>query len=247
MELMTKDFVLDIETRHSSDDFIRAAQSEVVRDDPDARLKNPERIQENLEKIEEKYRKARRKVKDKSACLNAAPIGCIGLAADANLHNWSCFDFSREDMERLTVKEEVSIKTFECEKDMMASFVEFVNGHSTEYSRIVGFNSRKFDFSKIRLACRRNGVKVPDILTGAYKDNQVDLMLDFIYGFNCEDSHRLMISLQQVCLEFSVPYRKTLTGAEIPDAIERGDFLTVTLDNISDVIETYQILFKIHG
>jgi hypothetical protein len=247
MELMIRDFVIDIETRHASKEFIEAAQAEIKRGDLDSRLKKPELIKANEEKIEREYQKALQRVKDKSACLNAAPIGCIGLAADSNLYNWSCFDFSREEMERLTVGEGIEVRTFDTEKDMMSDFAEYLNSHYTDFSRIVGFNSFKFDFPKIRLACRRNGIKMPEILTKLYKDNQVDLMYDFVHGFNCEDSHRLFISLKQVCLEFSIDYRKTLSGAEIPDAIERGEVLQVALDCTSDVIETYQILLKLHG
>jgi len=244
-----RDFVVDIETCHASEKFICAAQFKILRDVIPKNFKDPVKIASAQEKIEAKYEAGKKRIRDKSACLNAAPIGCIGMAADDRLLNFSILKFSDADLEVLS-GQGIEPFTFQDEKSMMQSFVDFVNDGSSEYSRIAGFNSFKFDFPKIRLACRRNDVRLPEILKPVCHQNQIDLMRDFIREYNCEDAHRLMISLHTVCDEFGIEYKKTLTGAEIPGAIHEGkpgQHLTVALDCTSDVIETYKALLKIRG
>jgi len=242
-----RDFVTDIETRHASEKFVLSACAEIERGNVPRNYRDAEKIAAYQKEINDKYQKECDKIREKSACLNAAPIGCIGLAADGNLLNFSTLNLSGDDLSILR-DEGVDARMFEGEKEMMVGVTDFLDSCSSEYSRIVGFNSFKFDFSKMRLACRRNDVKLPEILKPENSQNQVDLMVDFIRKYNCEDAHRLMISLHAVCDELNIKYKKTLTGAEIPHAIARGnpgDHLTVVMDCTNDVIETYKTLLKI--
>jgi len=247
MEIISKYFCVDIETRHAPEEDILKAQAKIEKGEISSRLKNPEIIEEATMKVEEAYAKALQKVRDDSALLNAAPIGCIGLSVDnTKILNYSTFTLTPEERTKL-MKEGIEPFTHKDEGEMMDAFVQELDRRSDDWTGMVGFNSTRFDFAKIRLACRRNGVKIPHVLRFENRKHQIDLMWDFINFYNCEKAHKKFISLKAVCEEFKIPYRKSLDGAEIPNAIANGDHYTVAFDCSSDVLETYQCYRKIHG
>ncbi len=235
---------IDIETRHAPSWRVKQAQAKILRDDPHRGLKDPVKVKANLDKIEADYLKKLVRIKKDSALLNSAPIACIGIVADGLLLHFSTFSFSDREKVRLE-KEGILFQTFADEKGMMEGFASFLDSFCDYESLLIGFNSCKFDFPKLRLACSRNKVKRPILLKAVNKSLTVDLMKKFTDLYNCENTHEKYISLPAVCGELGIPYQKGVEGKDIPDAIEAGKGFDVTMACMHDAIETHQIFLKL--
>lgn len=247
MNLNASVIALDIETRHASEEYISSAKSLVERKSYNTRLVDPELIEADRVKKDSEYQAALQKIIDKSALLNGAEIGCIGVVIDGSIFLHSTFyDIDPDVVKQLSREGVDGVFTYQTEAEMMDCFREQLDSCTSEFTKVVGHNSFDFDFPKIRTACRRSfvgslRVAVPKILTPEFRDNQIDTEQLFTRYYNCEPSRRLMVSLDHICEQFKVEYKKGLSGAEIPGAIAAKRYFEVGRDCLSDAIEAFKI------
>jgi len=222
-----------------------------------SRLKDPLKIEEDREKKDAEYNAALlnysnaeeylyAECKSKSALWNSAKILCIGCCFDSLMVNFSICPLNGDERIGL-MKSGIIPLTYSSEKEMLIGFQQTVDAIGTDDNVIVGFNSWNFDFPKLRLAARRNGVNEPLLLTRSYKYNQVDVMRLFVSRYNCESKHACMISLAKVCAELDIPFAKNeaFSGKDVPEAFENSEYLKIIKYNMPDAAATllaYHIL-----
>lgn len=247
MDINAMVIAVDIETRHAAERFISAAKDKISKKQYNSRLVDPEKIDEDRRSKDIAYENDLQRIVDKSALLNGAEIGCIGVVIDGTITFHSTFHDGEKDIKDALSEEGVDyVFTHNTESEMMYAIKEQLNACTTEYTKIVGHNCYNFDFPKIRMACRRGAVggvriQVPKILTPEWRVNQIDTEFLFKQYYNCESSKKMMVSLEHICQQFEIPYKKGLHGSEIPAAIAEGRYVQVAKDCISDAIETFKV------
>lgn len=238
----------DIETAHAPawavQHEVESAVAKVTRNKPKP-YKTAEKQAEEQERIEREYvekcEETRAKVIEKSALSLAAPIACIGVVADCQQFHFSTFEFTEE--ETLTLLQVGILPfTFPDIRGMLTGFAWFTNTYCSIDTAYVGHNSWFFDFPMLRLAYLREGFGIPFALSKENKHNGYDTEQMFNW-FSVKQN----ASLVDMCAALNIPFTKSMSGAEVPDAIANKEYLRVTLYNMPDAWACYRAFLKMQG
>lgn len=236
---------LDIETAHAParavQNEVETAVAKVSRNKPKS-YKTAEKQAEENERIESEYlqkvEEAKAKVIEKSALSLSAPIACIGVVADGRQFHFSSFKFTDEDTLTL-LQAGIFPFTFPDMRGMLLGFAWFCNTLCDINTQYVGHNAWNFDYSRLRLAYLRENLSIPYALSQANKQNCHDTMRMFQWF-----SGDIFTSLEAMCAALEISFTKSMSGAEVPDAIVNKEFLRVTLYNMADTWACYKAFLK---
>lgn len=204
--------VHDIETGHAPKKVIDATIK---------RWKAPSNMKDE-EKIEARRKEYAKKVREKSALLDAAPIICI-----ANRTDKIAVVFNGMSDKEYTIE---GVETVPCgnERGMLIAYREWLDKSSNEETALVGFNLFAFDMPKLRAAYVRHRLRLPGVLQPRPLDKQqpaVDIMRLFLKYFTTEKHGDRMISLEEVLDRLGLPeYKTRVNGAQVPGLHKRKKF-----------------------
>jgi hypothetical protein len=169
--------------------------------------------------------------------LDTAPIISVALRTpiDCRLLHWMPLDIpqiSGVPLERLAD-----------ERAMLQRLREYLETCGPE-TILVGHNLRHFDLPKIRLAMIRWGLRLPACLANPDQPTY-DTMSMWRY-FSLDE--KPMVSLEE-CLELAgLPSHKgTISGADVPDLYQRGDYLAIAAYAIADVLAQDELYLWMTG
>ena len=158
------------------------------------------------------------KVKEKSALLDPAPIGCIAVgdeSGDVAVFHWLKVDSGQHE-------HFFSIKTA-TERDMLVELRKFLDecASTDPGTAIVGFNLN-FDLPHLRIAYVRHGLKLPNILLPKSGNPIADVMQLYTRYFTSKDAP--FIGLAEVVRRLGIDGdgKGEMNGAMAPDYIARG-------------------------
>jgi predicted 3'-5' exonuclease similar to PolB exonuclease domain len=223
--------VLDIETGEASEQEIEAA---CRRYRPPSNIKDPFKIKDNVEA-------AHKKIREKSALLDAAPILCMSARAgqeglifngmDAQLHQVPGFN----------------VLSSGSEAAMLTRIREYLDAATSPETVMVGFNILHFDLPKLRFAYLRHRLPLPKILLPHSADEArppVDLMRLFLKHFTSELAGDLFVTLDEVTDRLGLPqYKDRVSGSEIPAMAKAGRVQEVLAYSALDCLATWQSYF----
>lgn len=177
---------------------------------------------------------------EKGALNDASEIACISIwtasePAPIVLHT---FPFGEE------IKG-IAHAQYATEKDMLKAFAEMMNDACDEQTEVVVANAG-FDLPRLRYAAAiRNRVAVPEII----KPRSVNPIYDVLHMagkyFLVGNGAEFGLSLDALAKHCQIITGKVVSGKEIPDMIDRGEYETVITYNAIDALVTgkiYQIL-----
>lgn len=222
---------LDIETCHADK---KAIEREIACWKAPSNYKDPD-------KIEKKRQEDAAKTKERSALLDASPIGCISARTEKVGIVFNGLDRKDYDVNHSTV---VSAGN---ERDMLMAFREWADASTDDKTLLVGFNIIGFDLPRLRAAYMRHMLKLPKILAPRLLDDErqpaVDVMRLFLKWFTADMHGEIFISLEEVCRRLGLPaYKDKVDGSMIPDLIEKGEIKKVltycAVDTMSE-LEAY--------
>lgn len=220
---------LDIETCHASEKVIAAASESWT---PPANVKDPD-------KIEQKRVEAMMKIREKSALLDASPIGCISARTEREGRVFNGIN-----------KKEYKVNHSEVipcgdEKGMLEEFRTWLDGVTTDDTVLIGFNHISFDLPRLRAGYIRHRLKLPRILAPRLLEDErqpaVDVMRLYLKWFTAENHREIFISLDEVARGLGLPsYKDRIDGSVVPDFIKDGKIKEVLTYCAVDTMATLQ-------
>jgi hypothetical protein len=174
-------YVMDVETMNPPAEVMGRLEEEFLAEwEPGGNLKDPE-------KIESKRRAEIQKFRERAALLDAAPVVMVGLMFEEQtflLHGLKTAKakwFGNR-------KNNVTLEGFRGEKALMEAVSLVLNEKTSPGWMGVGHNCYGFDLRRIRLACVRNGLKLPEALRVVLNEE--------------EDRRRFLDTMQHFCKYF---------------------------------------------
>lgn len=239
-----KSIVLDIET---ADAPAEAVQEEIEAADAEgwkapANWK-PETV---AAKREEREAKAREKIKDKAALLDASPIICIGIRSPSAALMFS--SMGKGHLDSIPGWDGV----IECysEAVMLEGLQGWLNVIVGPETQLVGHGCRGFDLPKLRHAYIRNRQPLPDCLRPALigpSQPVTDTMILFKH-FSMQHRDDPFVSLETACKSFGIPRPKQIiTGAMVPEMYRAGryaEILTYCAIDVDSTSELYNLMMS---
>jgi hypothetical protein len=135
---------------------------------------------------------------------------------------------------------------YDTEREMLSAFSSLLDECCDDETEIVVANGKGFDFPKIRLACVRNRVQLPEVLM----PGAVNKIYDVTY-IACKYffvGNQMFMSLDELCTRLGVRTgEKAVSGAEVPAMIERGEHTEVLVYNGLDAIKTTECYLLMTG
>ncbi len=220
---------LDIETAHAGKDVI---ENEIARWKPRANTKDPD-------KIEEQRKAHADKVTQKDALLDASPVACISVRTEK-----VGMVFNGMDKKAYSVNHS-QVVSGGSEKKMLADFRDWLDNVTDDKTILIGFNIYNFDLPRLRAGFMRHRLKLPRILAPRVLDDDkqpiIDVMRMFLKGFTADCAGDFSISLKEVEHRLGLPeYKDKISGAEVPNMIERGEIKKVLTYCAVDTMSTLQ-------
>lgn len=237
-------WVMDVETMNPPPDAMTRLEEEFLLEwEPGGNLKDPE-------KIEAKRLSDVQKFRERAALLDAAPVAMVGLMFEEQtflLHGLKTAKakwFGNR-------KNNVTLEGFQGEKALMQA-VCLVLAEKTSPGCIgVGHNCFLFDLPRIRLACVRNGLKLPEALRVVLSEDEdrrrfVDVMRTFCRYFG---RNEIMISQEKMLgrLGLESLLKGVATGADVPALLEAGKIHEVATKLLADLIGVRDAFLKMTG
>lgn len=218
---------LDIETAHADK---KSIESEIERWKPGGNVKDADKIEAAREKFSEK-------VTDKSALLDASPVACISVRTEKVGKVFNGIDKKSYAVNHSDVISGGS------EKKMLIDFREWLDTVTDDKTVLIGFNIFAFDIPRLRAGFMRHRLKLPRVLSprvlDADKQPIIDVMSMFLRGFTSDCYGDRHISLREVEHRLGLPeYKDKISGAEVPDMIERGEVKKVLSYCAVDTLST---------
>jgi hypothetical protein len=217
--------VIDIETGHAPPEVIDQA---IRWWKPPGNIKDPT-------KIEARRKEATAKLAENSALLDGSPILCVAAATDQYAVVWNGMDKRRYKLDA------TPIQSHGDEKEMLLAFAKWLDAVAGPDTVLVGFNLKRFDLPRLRVAYLRHGLKLPECLRTDQLELPLifDVMSRFLRFFTAERSGDLFISLGEVLDRLGLPQPKEIVcGAEVPTMHEAGQVKEILTYSLVDVLST---------
>jgi RNase_H superfamily len=182
-------------------------------------------------KIEEARVKAWESCQEKAALLPSAPIIAIGVKSETELRCLHCM-WEHEPMLRLNGLVEGFADEATMLQALAALFVKKVDAETV----LAGFNTKSFDFPRIRLKMARSKMAIPEALLNR-EHPMFDNMQEYCYRFSGERD--IMASCPEVSVALGIEPHK-VSGAVVPQLYEAREYEAVVDKVLLDVLEEEQ-------
>ncbi len=235
--LGVRHIAFDIETMHASKKEIDAV---ISFHKPTWNAKDPK----------DQAKKFAEKTKEKSALLDAAPIGCVVLITERGTALFSCIDPKSKLNGKGLKGIDGQVWTFKTERDMLIGMRAWLNPRTILKTTLIGFNLFYFDLPKLRAAYVRHRLILPVCLNPEVRDAVViyDVMKKFLYGFTTEKAGQKYISLEEVSARLGLPTQKSkVESKDMPDLIAKKKEKEVLTFCYLDVVPTYLAFLLMTG
>lgn len=225
-----KFFSIDIETKNLNDKEVEF-ETQFLKHHPSTKDPAKQKLQ-----IEEKAQKLR----TRGALTNTCEIASIAFYTDSTRP--IVFNTLKDiDLEEYGMKGHY----YETEAEMLAAFTEFVNETCDEETVIVVAN-RDFDLPKIRYACIKNRIQMPEIMRPEAENRIYDVL--FMGSKYFMIGNTFSVGLDEISERLGVGTGgKAVSGKEVPGMIERGEFTEVLVYNGLDAIKTTECYLLMTG
>lgn len=234
-----KHLCLDIETRNATPEAIELS----------ARFYKAPSNMKDAEKLKAREAVAMLKLEEKSALLDGAPIGVIGIVTESSAILFHTIKTKKKILSLKNIPAEIF--AFKTEREMLGSMREWCDPRGLPNTTLIGHNIRNFDMPKLRGAFVRNRLMLPKLLRPEAKEEGVtmyDTMHSFLYGFTAERAGDKYISQEEMIARLGLPgHKQRLSGAEIPRMIEEGKAEEVLAYNYLDIAEAYAAFLAMTG
>ncbi len=234
-----KHLCLDIETRNATPEAIELS----------ARFYKTPPNMKDAEKIAARESSAMLKLDEKSALLDGAPIGVVGIVTEAGAVLFHTIKSKKKVVSIKNIPAEIF--AFKTEREMLGAVREWCDPRGLPNTTLIGHNIRNFDMPKLRGAFVRNRLMLPKLLRPEAKDEGVtmyDTMHSFLYGFTTELAGKKYVSQEEMIARLGLPgHKHRLSGAEIPRMIEEGKAEEVLAYNYLDIAEAYAAFLAMTG
>lgn len=238
-------FVLDVETMNPPAHEMTRLEQEFLADwEPGGNLKDPE-------KIEAKRQADLNKFRERAALLDAAPLAMCGLMFEGQtflLHGLK----TAKAKWLGSRKNGVTLEGFAGEKALMEAVITVLNEKTEADSIGVGHNLFGFDLRRLRLACVRNGLMLPDVLRVVRTDGEerqrfVDTMQLFCKYFG--RSNDIMVSQETMLTRLGVEslLHGVATGADVPALLAAGKVSEVGTKLLADLLGVRAAYLRMTG
>jgi len=243
--MATPYFCLDVETMAPPADVMTRLEKEFLAEwEPGGNLKDPEKIEAKRQADLEKFR-------EKAALLDEAPIAMVGVMLEAEtflLHGVKTAKakwFGRRE-------NNVLIEGFAGEKALMEAVITVLDEKVTRDAVGVGHNCYRFDLPKIRLACIRNRLKLPEslrvlLVDGEDRQKFTDTMHVFCRYFarNGEIFVSQDVMLGRLGIESLL--RGVADGSDVPGLLAAGKINEVATKLLADLVGVRDAFLKMTG
>lgn len=238
-------YVLDVETANPPADVMARLEKELLEDwEPGGNVKDPE-------KIEAKRLSDVQKFRERAALLDAAPVAMVGLMFEEQT-------FLLHGLKKAKVKwfgnrgNNVTLEGFAGERSLMEAVCLVLTEKTSPGWMGVGHNCFGFDLPRIRLACVRNGLKLPEALRVVLTEGEdrrrfLDTMHHFCkyFGRNGE----IMVSEEKMLGRLGIDslLEDIATGADVPALLEAGKIHEVATKLLADLVGVRDAFLKMTG
>jgi hypothetical protein len=243
--MATPYFCLDVETMNPAPEVMTRLEKEFLAEwEPGGNLKDPEKIEAKRQADLEKFR-------EKAALLDEAPIAMVGVMFEEQT-------FLLHGVKRAKAKwfgrrgNNVLIEGFGGEKALMDAVVTVLDQKVTPDAVGVGHNCYRFDLPKIRLACVRNGLKLPEALRVLLVDGEdrqkfTDTMHVFCRYF--ARNGEIFVSQDRMLgrLGLESLLHDVATGADVPGLLAAGRIHEVATKLLADLTGVRSAFVKMTG
>ena len=227
-------FVFDVETMNPPAEVVATLEAEFLAGwEPGGNLKDPE-------KIEVKRQADLVKFRDRLALHDAAPVAMVGLMFDGE--TFLLHGVGRKKAKWFGGKKNhVTLEGFAGEKSLMEAVCTVLNEKTSPGWIGVGHNCYGFDLPRLRLACVRNGLTLPEALRVVVDDQEerrrfIDTMAHFCryFGRNGE----IMISQEKMLDRLGIRnlLKGVATGADVPGLLAAGELDAVATKLLADLV-----------
>lgn len=238
-------WIMDVETANPPADVMARLEEEFLLEwEPGGNLKDPE-------KIEAKRLSDVQKFRERAALLDAAPVAMVGLMFEEQT-------FLLHGLKKAKAKwfgnrgNNVTLEGFAGERSLMEAVCLVLTEKTSPGWMGVGHNAFGFDLPRIRLACVRNGLRLPEalrVLVDEHEDRRrfLDTMHHFCkyFGRNGE----IMISQEKMLGRLGIEslLKGVATGADVPALLEGGKIHEVATKLLADLVGTRDAFLKMTG
>lgn len=235
-------WLMDVETMNPPADVMTRLEEEFLREwEPGGNLKDPE-------KIEAKRRGDLEKFRERAALLDVAPVAMVGVMLEEEtflLHGLKTAK-AKWFGDR---KNNVTLEGFRGEKALMEAVSVVLNEKTSPGSLGVGHNCFGFDLPRLRLACVRNGLKLPEALRVVLNEDEdrrrfCDTMRHFCkyFGRNGE----IMVSQEKMLARLGIEslLKGVAGGADVPALLAAGKIREVATKLLADLVGTRDAFLK---
>ena len=244
-ELPCPFYVVDVETMCPAPDVMARLEEEFLSEwEPGGTLKQPEKIEAKRLADLEKFR-------ERAALLDEAPVAMVGIMfEDATflLHGLqtakATWFGNREN--------NVTLEGFDGEKGLMEAVSLVLNEKTSPGWIGVGHNCYGFDLRRIRLACVRNGLKLPGALRVVLNEDEdrrrfLDTMQHFCkyFGRNGE----VMISQDKMLGRLGIEslLNGVARGPDVASLLASGKIKEVATKLLADLVGVRDAFLKMTG
>ncbi|HLZ91083.1 MAG TPA: hypothetical protein VKQ28_05160 [Candidatus Acidoferrum sp.] len=214
--------VIDIETANAPEEEVKAWFNSTWK--APGNYKDPKKIAEAREKAWESCQ-------EKAALLPSAPVIAIGIKSETELRCFHCM-WEHEPLIRLNG----CVQGFADEATMLQAlgslFVQKVDAETI----LAGFNTKNFDFPRIRLKMARLKMAIPQALLNR-EQPVFDNMQEYCYRFSGERD--IMASCPEVSVALGIKPHE-VSGAVVPQLYEAREYEAVVDKVLLDVLEEEQ-------
>jgi len=223
--------VIDIETCNLTEEQIEF-EKQFIKHHPNT--KDPDKQMAQVEKKADA-------LLQRGALTNSADIFCVGFSVGSEesvvVLNSRQVEFQDGNVLAIGFPDSTAMLR------QLAAFLDDFCGDGTE----IVVAGREFDLPKIRFAMVKAGISLPQVLKPGSPNQVFDVLYIggkyFMMGAGAEYS----LNLGDLCRWFSIDEGKIISGAEVPDMIDRGEHKEVIVYNACDVLKTRRLYEKFTG
>jgi hypothetical protein len=243
--MATPYFCLDVETMAPPAEVLTRLEEEFL-----AEWEAPGNIKD-LAKLAAKRQADLEKFREKAALLDEAPIAMAGVMLQGEtylLHGVKIAKakwFGRRE-------NNVLIEGFAGERALMEALITVLDEKVTRDALGVGHNVFRFDLPKIRLACIRNGLKLPEslrvlLVDGEDRQKFTDTMHVFCRYF--ARNGEIFVSQDKMLGRLGIEswLKGVATGADVPGLLASGKINEVATKLLADLLGVRDAFLKMTG
>jgi len=227
-------YVFDVETMNPPADVVERMEKEFLETwEAPGNLRDPDKVEAKRTTDFEKFR-------EKLALTDEAPVTMVGLMFEDQTFLLHGLRVAKAKWAG-SRKNNVTLEGFRGERALMEAVVTVLNEKTSPGWVGVGHNAYKFDLPKLRLACVRQGLALPDALRVVVSDDEdrrrfVDTMQHFCryFGRNGE----LFISQDKMLQRLGLPslLDGIADGKDVPGLLANGEIAAVANKLLADLV-----------